>query len=52
MTTDQNITISRKEYEELMDDSLILNCLRNGGVDNWEWYGTAMEEYHSIKENE
>lgn len=40
------VTIPKSEYSKLCDDSHILNCLRNAGVDNWEWFDDAMEEYH------
>lgn len=33
------------EYE---DDHIFLSCLRAGGVDNWEWYGEACEDYRNI----
>jgi len=39
------VTISRKVYEDLLDDSFKLNCLENAGVDNWSGYDYAMEEY-------
>jgi hypothetical protein len=45
----QTITISIREYEDLIDDSLFLNALRNAGVDNWEWYGEAIREYEEEK---
>lgn len=48
----KTVTISKKEYEELLDDSLFLNCLRNNGVDNWDWYDEAVEEYQQIKGEE
>lgn len=41
--------IPSEEYEEMYDDGLFLNCLRNNGVDNWEWYDEAVEEYQQIK---
>lgn len=41
-----------EEYEELLDDSLSLTGLRNGGVDNWDWYSEAVEEYQQIKGEE
>lgn len=41
----ETVTISKKEYESLKDDSFKLQCLENGGVDNWEGYDFAMEEY-------
>ena len=46
----ETITIPKKEYDQLLDDSLFLNCLRNNGVDNWDWYGEACEEYQNSKE--
>ena len=44
--------IPSEEYEEMYDDGLFLNCLRNNGVDNWEWYSEAVEEYQQIKGEE
>lgn len=43
-----SITISREEYEELQEDSLFLTCLQNAGVDNWEGYEYAVEEFQEI----
>lgn len=44
--------VDSEEYEELLDDSLFLNCLQNNGVDNWDWYSEAVEEYQQIKGEE
>lgn len=44
--------VDSDEYEELLDDSLFLNCLRNGGVDNWDWYDEAVAEYQQSKGEE
>lgn len=41
------ITITRKEYESLLDDSRKLGCLEDAGVDNWTFYDEAMKEYYS-----
>ena len=38
-----NITISKKEYEELIEDQKLLQCLQDAGVDNWSGYDYAME---------
>lgn len=46
------VTISKEEYEKLLDDSLFLNCLQNNGVDNWDWYSEAVEAYQQIKGEE
>ena len=44
--------VDSDEYEELLDDSLFLSCLRNGGVDNWDWYDEAVADYHKIRSEE
>jgi len=40
---EENITISKKEYDSLVEDSRFLDHLRGAGVDNWEGYDFAME---------
>lgn len=40
---DKNITITKKEYERLIDADLFLNCLKACGVDNWQGYGDAVD---------
>lgn len=47
MTTDDTITITRKEYARLKNDSEFLSRLHSVGVDNWEGYYEAFadEEY-------
>lgn len=37
------ITISKREYNQLVNDSFKLNCLESAGVDNWDGYDYAME---------
>lgn len=44
--------IEKDRYEQLLDYEKQLNALHNGGVDNWEWYGESMKEYHEQKEKE
>jgi len=39
----ETVTISKKEYEELLEDQKMLNALQDAGVDNWEGYDYAME---------
>lgn len=39
------ITISFAEYEELLDDQYMLHKLMDNGVDNWEGFLEAEEEY-------
>jgi hypothetical protein len=39
----ETVTITKKEYEELLEDQKMLNALQDAGVDNWEGYDYAME---------
>lgn len=49
---EENITISKKEYNSLIEDSEFLNALRAAGVDNWDGYSYALEYLEEIeKEN-
>jgi hypothetical protein len=40
------VTIPKTEYESLLDDARWRNCVEGAGVDNWEGYSYAMEEYY------
>lgn len=44
------IPITQKEYDDLLDDSRKLRCLENAGVDNWDGYDWAMEEFYGDDE--
>lgn len=39
---DEQITISKKEYDQLLRDQRFLNALCAAGVDNWEGYSEAI----------
>jgi len=41
---DEMITITKKEYESLLDDSKWRMALESGGVDNWEWFSESLVE--------
>lgn len=41
--TDETVTISKKEYESLVEDRKWLQALEGAGVDNWEGYDYACE---------
>ena len=43
---EETVTISKKEYEELLKDQRILDALRAVGVDNWDGWDDAMDIYH------
>ena len=38
MSADEMITITVKEYEQLLSIELHMGILEARGVDNWEWY--------------
>lgn len=44
------IQIDSKRLVELEDIESKMTCLEAGGVDNWEWYGESLKEYHKQKE--
>lgn len=39
------VWIKKSEYDELIKDSFKLQCLENGGVDNWTWYGDSLKPW-------
>lgn len=39
--------ISQKEFDELVKSTMMLDALNEVGVDNWEWYGDAVDLYES-----
>lgn len=43
-----DVTISKKEYDELIDAKMKLDALEAEGVDNWEWYDAALDEYEEM----
>jgi len=47
---EEMVTITKKEYESLLDSASKLTALENNGVDNWVGYGDAMTEYEEEKE--
>ena len=40
----ETVTISKTEYDKLIEDQLILQALYAGGVDNWEWYDESLSD--------
>lgn len=43
MEPTQTITISTREYEQLIEDQLWLQCLEEAGVDNWQGMEVAID---------
>ena len=39
------VKITEEEYKDLLINSLELQYLLIGGVDNWEWYGESLEGF-------
>jgi hypothetical protein len=46
------IEVNQRYFEQLVDDSLFLNCLRSQGVNNWDGWDMACEEYEETKAEE
>ena len=46
MTAVDNVTISKKRYRKLVEAERKLSALEDAGVDNWEWYGDAMQSIY------
>lgn len=42
----ESVIISKKFYDELIEDQKIMIALQNAGVDNWEGYDDALATYH------
>jgi phage pi2 protein 07 len=47
---EETVTISKEEYDELLEAQRFLDCLEHQGVDNWSGYEFAQEEYNSQKD--
>jgi hypothetical protein len=48
--TEELVTITRANYNQLVDDQYKLECLEAAGVDNWSGYDDAMEMYREEDE--
>lgn len=46
------ITISISEYESLKSEAFKVQCLENAGVDNWNGYSEAMQEFYAEREDD
>ena len=45
MNDEEQVTISKAEYDRLIEDQKTLNALEAGGVDNWEGYSFCFEDF-------
>ena len=43
---EETVTITRSEYDSLCDDARWRSCVEGAGVDNWDGFCLAMEEYY------
>lgn len=44
MDTEPTVTITLKQYNEMLRQLRILEALEDGGVDNWEWYHESLRD--------
>ena len=42
--------ITKERLEELVDIENKMQALENGGVDNWEFYGEALDKYNKARD--
>lgn len=49
---DGTVTLTAEEYEELVNQTILLDCLEACGVDNWVGYDDAREMYREELKNE
>lgn len=47
VVAEDTITIPKDEYDDLMWSQRFLECLENAGVDNWEGYEHAQDEFRN-----
>jgi hypothetical protein len=52
MNESEMVSISKEEYEQLLEASKMFNALMNAGVDNWDGFGYALEELEELEEDE
>lgn len=43
-----NVHVPIEKYREMIDDLRMYNCLLNAGVDNWDGYEYAQDEYREL----
>lgn len=48
----ETVTISKDEYNDLIESQKMLLCLQDAGVDNWDGYDFAFELLAEYDENE
>ena len=48
---EETVTITKKEYLSLLEDSQWLSALGDSGVDNWSGYDFALEILDEIRED-
>jgi len=46
----ETVTISKEEYDQLVEDRIWLECLQAAGVDNWNGYDYAIELFNKEQE--
>jgi hypothetical protein len=47
---EEQVTISKREYEKLVEDQAFLEALRACGVDNWDGYSDAHDYLNDLED--
>ena len=50
--SEETVTITKKEYDSLIEDEIWLRCLESAGVDNWQGIDFASELLEELKREE
>lgn len=50
--SDDTVTMTIAEYDNLMDSYMLLQSLRNAGVDNWCGWDDGRDEYFAWRDGE
>lgn len=46
---EDTVTISKEDYDKLLDERMWLIAIRDAGVDNWSGYEYAYDAYFEMK---
>lgn len=41
------VSIPKKQFEKLLNDQRLLQCLRNNGVDNWDFWDDSLSAFNA-----
>lgn len=48
LSNKEMVTITKEEYDSLIEDSIMLSALHGAGVDNWDGFDHALELFEEM----